>query len=119
MLGWKKTISGPKPKYRLSEKGRHVLGMAGLWGPWKNPKTGQWEDKSTIITDDPNTKMSEIDDRQAIILEPRDYAEWLSESERPPLRLLRILQDDDLVIDPTQVETVDKKTEPPQLRLFS
>jgi putative SOS response-associated peptidase YedK len=25
-----------------------------------------------------------IHDRQAIILEPREYAEWLNESERPP-----------------------------------
>jgi putative SOS response-associated peptidase YedK len=48
--------------------------MAGLWGPWKNPKTGQSEDTFAIITDDPNSKMSEIHDRQAIILEPREYA---------------------------------------------
>jgi putative SOS response-associated peptidase YedK len=26
---WKKTASGPKPKYKLSIKGRHILGMAG------------------------------------------------------------------------------------------
>ena len=50
--------------------------------------------------------MSEIHDRLAVILDPRDYAEWLNESERPPLHLLRILQADDLVIDPVQVETV-------------
>jgi putative SOS response-associated peptidase YedK len=117
MLEWKKTTTGPKPKYRLSVKGRHVFGMAGLWGAWKNPKTGQWEDTFAIITDDPNTKMSEIHDRQAVILDPREYAEWLSESERPPLHLLRTLQDDNLVIDPIQVETVDEKPEP-QLDLF-
>jgi putative SOS response-associated peptidase YedK len=92
--------------------------MAGLRGSWKNPKTGQWEDTFAIITDDPNTKMKEIHDRQAVILEPREYEEWLNESERPPLHLLRILQDEDLVIDPVQVETVDKQSESPQLGLF-
>ena len=44
--------------------------------------------------------MSKIHDRQAVILEPREYAEWLKESERPPLHLLRILPDEDFVIDP-------------------
>src|SRR6266403_1605944 len=35
---WKKTGPEPRPKYRLTAKGRNVLGMAGLWGPWRNPK---------------------------------------------------------------------------------
>jgi putative SOS response-associated peptidase YedK len=98
MLEWKKTVTGPRPKYRLSVKGRHVLGMAGIWGPWQNPKTGQWEDTFAIITSDPNTKVSDIHNRQAVILEPREYAEWLAESERPPIHLLRILPDEDMTI---------------------
>jgi len=48
MLEWKKTAPEPRPKYRLSVKGRHVIGMAGLWGPWMNPKTGKWEDSFAI-----------------------------------------------------------------------
>ena len=95
-----KTAAEPRPKYRLTAKGGNVLGMAGIWGPWQNPKTGQWEDTFAIITTDPNRKMSEIHNRQPVILEPREYAEWLNESQRPPLHLLRILTDEDLVIDP-------------------
>jgi putative SOS response-associated peptidase YedK len=117
MLEWKKTGAEPRPKYRLSAKGRQVFGMAALWAPWKNPKTGQWEDTFAIITDDPNTKMSAIHDRQAVILEPREYAEWLRESERPPLHLLRILPDEDLVIDPLGAAPTETP-EPPQLGLF-
>jgi putative SOS response-associated peptidase YedK len=117
---WKKTASGPKPKYRLSVKGQHILGMAGVWQLWKNPKTDQWEPTFAIITTDANVIMGEIHDRQPVILEPREYTEWLAESERPPLNLLRILQDDDLVIDPIiPVETgKPEKPEPPQLGLF-
>jgi putative SOS response-associated peptidase YedK len=54
--------------------------------------------------------MSKIHDRHAVILEPREYAEWLKESERPPLHLLRILPDEDLVIDPLGTQS---KTETP------
>jgi putative SOS response-associated peptidase YedK len=116
MLEWKKASGNePRPKYRLSVKGRHVLGMAGLWSPWKNPKTDKWEDTFAIITSDPNTKMSEIHNRQAVILEPREYAEWLNESERPPLHLLRILPDEDLVIDSLKTEPkVETKIETPE-----
>jgi len=116
MLEWKKTGAGPKPKYRLSVKGRHVFGMAGLWGPWKNPRTGMWEDTFAIITSDPNAKVGEIHDRQAIILEPREYTEWFDEVERPPLHLLRTIPSEDLVID--VVEAPMEKQEPPQRGLF-
>jgi len=30
-------------------------------------------------------KVGEIHDRQPVILEPREYGEWLAESERPPV----------------------------------
>jgi putative SOS response-associated peptidase YedK len=108
---WKKTAPEPRPKYKLTAKGRNVLGMAGLWGPWKNPKTGLWEDTFAIITTDPNGKMSEIHNRQPVILEPREYAEWLAESERPPVHLLRILADEDLTVD--QVDVPKQPDEPP------
>jgi putative SOS response-associated peptidase YedK len=85
MFEWEKNAPVPKPKYRLTVKRRPIFGMAGIWSPWNNPKTGQWEDTFAIITDDPNTKMSAIHDRQAIVLEPNEYAEWLAESERPSL----------------------------------
>lgn len=37
---WRKTGAGPRPKYRLSVKGRRVFGMAGVWSPWMNPRRG-------------------------------------------------------------------------------
>jgi putative SOS response-associated peptidase YedK len=95
---WQKTAPEPRPKYRLSVKGRPVLGMAGIWGTWQNPKTGKWEDTFAIITSDPNAKMGEIHNRQPVILEPREYAEWLEDSERPPVHLLRVLPEEDLTV---------------------
>jgi putative SOS response-associated peptidase YedK len=55
--------------------------------------------------------MSEIHNRQPVILEPREYAEWLAESERPPVHLLRILLEEDLTVD--QVDVSKKPDEPP------
>jgi putative SOS response-associated peptidase YedK len=86
--------------------------MAGLWGPWQNPKTGQWEPTFAIITTDPNTKMSTIHNRQPVILEPREYAEWLEESERPPVHPLRILPDEDTTVTEMDAQTKARKTEP-------
>jgi putative SOS response-associated peptidase YedK len=111
---WKKTAPEPRPKYRLAVKGRHVLGMAGIWGPWQNPKTGQWEDTFAVITTDPNTKMAEIHNRQPVILEPREYAEWLEESERPPVHLLRILPDEDMTVTKMDEITKSEKVKPPK-----
>lgn len=117
MLEWQKTGKNPRPKYRLSVKGRHVLGMAGIWAPWRDPKTGQWDNCFTVVTSDPNTKLSEIHDRQAVILEPREYAEWLEEAERPPLHLLRVLPEEDMEIDRLTPPPSPPK-EPPHRGLF-
>jgi putative SOS response-associated peptidase YedK len=108
---WKKTAPEPRPKYRLTAKGRNVLGMAGIWGPWQNPKTGQSEETFAIITTDSNGKMSEIHNRQPVILDSREYAEWLEVSARPSVHLLRILPDEDMTVD--QVNAPTKPDEPP------
>jgi putative SOS response-associated peptidase YedK len=104
----------PKPKYRLAAKGRNVLGMAAIWGPWQNPRTGQWEDTFAIITTDPNGKMSEIHNRQPVILEPREYVDWLEESKRPPVHLLRILPGEDLTIAEVEAPKKPDKVPPTQ-----
>jgi putative SOS response-associated peptidase YedK len=80
-------------------------------------KTGQWEDTFAIITTDPNTKMAEIHNRQPVMLEPREYAEWLEESERPPVHLLRILPDEELQVDPLS-RLPTEKHQLPQRGLF-
>ena len=79
---WRKTGNEPRPKYKLSVKGRGVFGMAGVWSPWMNPKTGQWEDTFSILTSDANGKMGAIHDRQPVILEPREYGEFITQETR-------------------------------------
>jgi putative SOS response-associated peptidase YedK len=89
---WKDVPKGKKkPKYEFELTGEQPFGMAGLWKLWKNPKTDNWERTFAVITGEPNELMQPIHDRMTTFLEPRDYAEYLAPSERPPLHLLRIL----------------------------
>jgi putative SOS response-associated peptidase YedK len=70
--------------------------MAGVWKPWKNPKTNQWERTFAVITGEPNELMQPIHDRMTTFLQLRDYAEYLEGTDRPPLHLLRILPSENM-----------------------
>lgn len=93
---WAKGDGRKKPKYEFTLPGREPFGMAGVWSDWKNPKTGVLESAFAILTEEPNGVMRPIHHRQPVILDPPDYREWLSESERPPAHLLRLLPDEQL-----------------------
>ena len=79
-----------KPKYEVAIPGQEPFGMAGVWKPWKNPKTQAWERTFAVITGEPNELTAAIHPRLTTILDPRDYEEYLGEGERPPVHLLRI-----------------------------
>jgi hypothetical protein len=85
-----------KPKYEFAVPGREPFGMAGLWKFWKNPATELWERTFAILTGDVNSIMQPIHDRQPIILEPREYGEYLIAADRPPTHLVRVLPDEEL-----------------------
>lgn len=94
---WEKAArSSKKPKFEFTVSGRKPFGIAGLWSVWKNPKTGEWERTFAIMTGEANAVMQPVHNRQPLILEPRDYSEYLSDSERPPTHLLRILPEEEM-----------------------
>ncbi len=97
--------AGKKPKFEFTVPGRRPFGMAGLWSPWKNPKTDAWEPTFAILTGEANAVMRPIHDRQPTILEPRDYEEYLSGSNRPPTHLLRILPEEEMTFQPSELDT--------------
>jgi putative SOS response-associated peptidase YedK len=87
-------VLGPKPKCEVTLPGQEFLGIAGVWSPWQNLKTGQWEKTFSAFTSEPNVLIKTIHDRQPVILERREFAEWLSEAPRPPIHLLRIMPEE-------------------------
>lgn len=93
---WQKVRSGKKPKYEFGVTNLELFGMAGLWAPWKNPKTGGWEQTFAIVTGEANTVMQPVHDRQPTILDPCDYTENLEDTDRSPVHLLRILPDEQM-----------------------
>jgi putative SOS response-associated peptidase YedK len=80
---WQDCDTKPKPKYEIEVPGREYFGIAGVWAPWKNPKTNQWENTFSTFTSEPNALIEKIHIRQPVILEPRDFEEWLSPADRP------------------------------------
>ena len=91
---WAKVPKGKKPKYEFAVPERELFGMAGVWSSWKNPRSEAWEDTFAILTGEANNVMRPIHNRQPIILEPREYAEYLSPADHPPIHLLRTLPDE-------------------------
>jgi putative SOS response-associated peptidase YedK len=96
---------GHKTKYEVIVPRHHLFGMAGVWAPWKNPKTEKWEDTYSIFTTDNNALLAPVHDRQPVILETHEYDEWLAESERPPVHLLRVFPADKMRMTPVDGET--------------
>jgi putative SOS response-associated peptidase YedK len=43
---------------------------------------------------------------QPVILEPRDYEEWLEPTERPPVHLLRVFPDEEMKMMPIDGDAV-------------
>lgn len=94
---WKKIHKKNNPKYEITVAGSSPFGLAGVWSRWKT-KDGFWVPTMSVITSESNEKMALIHDRQPVILEPRDYREWLAPSERPPVHLLRILPAEEMTV---------------------
>jgi len=112
---WKELLKGQKKqKYEITLPGQEPFGMAGIWKPWKNPKTNQWERTFAVITGAPNELVQSIHDRMTTFLEPRDYAEYLEASDRPPIHLLRILPADEMRSIPLEKSPITNR----QVSLF-
>ncbi|MDR3750471.1 MAG: SOS response-associated peptidase [Terracidiphilus sp.] len=88
---WTHDTKRAKTKFEFVVNDGGLFGMAGLWSPWLNPRSGQWEQTFSILTGEANEVMRPIHTRQPEILEPGEYSEYLTPTARPPLHLLRIL----------------------------
>ena len=76
---------------RITRADGAPLGVAGLWSPWKNPATSQWEDSFTMLTinadthaifkelhrPDPKRPPEKQDKRMVVILDEDNYDAWL------------------------------------------
>lgn len=92
-------------KTAIGIKGQEIIGFAGLWGMWTNPRLNVIEPTFSIFTTEPNPVMARIHDRQPVIVDPREYDEWLAPSMRPPAHLLRAFPEELTVVTPLEQVT--------------
>ncbi len=74
-------VGGRKYPYFICMKSGEPFALAGLWGAWKNPGTGQEERTFTIVTIPANPLLASIHNtkkRMPLILTPDIEREWLA-----------------------------------------
>jgi len=88
-----KSQSGTKIKtpYFIHLKDRKPFAFAGLWDEWQSPDGGALR-TCTIITTGPNELMSTLHNRMPVILDPKEYPDWLDPAPRTPDSLLQLIK---------------------------
>jgi len=88
-----KAQGGEKTKvpYFIHMKDRAPFAFAGLWDEWHSPDGGTLR-TCTIITTEPNELMATLHNRMPVILNQKDYAQWLDAAPQPPERLLPLIK---------------------------
>lgn len=78
---WRKGADGKKTPIYISRKDGRPLALAGIWDSWDKgvslPQEGPLRSFS-IITTAANAFMQELHQRMPVILEPDEFADWLS-----------------------------------------
>lgn len=74
--------SSPKTRWRFSRPDGAWFCFAGLWRP--EPEGGRW----SLLTCEPGPDVAPIHNRQPVVLERADWADWL-QGRRPEADLLR------------------------------
>jgi putative SOS response-associated peptidase YedK len=82
---WEQRPDGKQPYYFVSAEG-NLLGFAGLWERWTQPSGGPLLSYA-IMTVEPNDFVKRFHDRMPVVLDERDYLQWLTADD--PRDLLR------------------------------
>lgn len=87
--------SGKQP-FAITLADGGMMAIAGLWDAWKEPKKSpqevdRWLQSFAMVTTEANELMATIHTRMPVMVQERDWEEWLDRDEtRPaPLHLLR------------------------------
>lgn len=139
MYEWTDSSGGKKQPYLFHTPDRSPFAVAALWESWAGPKGAplpQPLETVTLLTVEANALVKPIHDRMSAIIEPQNYAAWLSNETAPEalMALLKPLPADALAMtavnprvnnvkfdDPSCIEPVESEaagTAPKQSSLF-
>ncbi len=84
-------LDGSKTPHYIYLADRSPMSLAGVWEHWKT-LDGQELETFSILTTTSNPLISPLHDRMPVILQPADYALWLSKSMHDPHELAHLYQ---------------------------
>lgn len=87
---WQKREGGKVPMF-IHLDDYSVFAFAGLWEVWYSPDGGELR-TATILTTSPNELMSSIHDRMPVILERKDYEQWLAPGDQKAESLMPLMK---------------------------
>jgi putative SOS response-associated peptidase YedK len=78
---WQKIDPKNKQAFAIEPADTPMFAFAGLWERWRDPATKEIVRSCTIVTTAPNELMAPIHDRMPVILDEKDWAQWLGEAD--------------------------------------
>ena len=80
-----KAIKGQRAKqpYAIAMQDGAPFGITGIWENWREPAAGEWIRSFAIITTEPNELMATIHNRMPVILDAKDFDQWLDTDTKP------------------------------------
>jgi putative SOS response-associated peptidase YedK len=119
---WKKLTGYYKQPFAFDLANGKMMGFAGLWDAWKEPKSSpqaidRWLQSFTIITTDANELMAPVHNRMPVILRPADFDRWLDRepTDQPPIDLLRPFPADEMEAFEVSKDVGSVKNNSPEL----
>lgn len=107
----------PRNRFAFTVDGGALVGLAGLWSLWRNPKTGREEQTFSILTGAARALMARYHDRQPAMIEAEDFGAFLSPATPQPNRLLQFYADERM--QATAASPSAAKSNPAQGLLFA
>ena len=87
---WQKRDGGKVPMF-IHLTDQPVFAFAGLWEIWYSPEGDELR-TATILTTGPNDFMAKIHNRMPVILERKDYAQWLAPDDQRANDLMPLMK---------------------------
>jgi len=87
---WKREGGRKQPVYIRMNEGE-PFAVAGLWERWES-QDGQEIESCNLLTTEPNDLLAPIHNRMPVILDPKDYEEWLDPDIQDVTRLKPLLR---------------------------
>ena len=111
----KKKKESERQPYAFTVKGQPTVAFAGLWDEWHDKKSDTWLQSFTIITTEPNNLICQVHTRMPVILNERDWDEWLLREGPAPAHLLQPFPAAEMAMAPVNKDVGNVRNDHPEL----